>query len=201
MNQPWLITSDWPLRAFDSNAAKNSPLRVAPLRAVAHKPAFMLDEESIQRSLFRHERRSALVLDHEHQEFRRLGIACVPVNDMNIVGAFIEGLSGCQRYLLSTLHLHHNGAVQYVNNRMCIVSVDRARPAGRMLYCDHQKFLAGVLRKVLGHQRRDLGLLSHGRAGQEAWQNQRNEFGRHSSLIRSSPRTSSRQRVNPWAHL
>src|SRR5262245_54212688 len=47
MNQPWLITSDWPLRAFDSNAAKNSPLRVAPLRAVAHKPAFMLDEESI----------------------------------------------------------------------------------------------------------------------------------------------------------
>src|SRR5262245_37033013 len=24
MNQPWLTTSDWPVRAFDSNAAKNS---------------------------------------------------------------------------------------------------------------------------------------------------------------------------------
>src|SRR5262245_22487334 len=24
MNQPWLTTSDWPVRAFDSNAAKNA---------------------------------------------------------------------------------------------------------------------------------------------------------------------------------
>src|SRR5215475_977341 len=68
-----------------------------------------------QRSLYRHERRSTLVLDQEHQEFRRLGAACVPVNDMNIVRAFIEGLSWCQYYLLSTLQLHHNGALQYVN--------------------------------------------------------------------------------------
>src|SRR5206468_6036573 len=92
----------------------------------------------IQQSLYWHERRSALVLDQEHQEFRRLGTARVPVNDMNIVGAFIEGLSWCQCYLFSTLQLHHNGALQYVNHRMCIVSVDRTRPAGRMLYCDHQ---------------------------------------------------------------
>src|SRR5262245_16124436 len=57
----------------------------------------------IQRSLYWHERRSALVLDKKHQEFRRLGTAGVPVNDMNIVRAFIEGLSWRQRYLLSTL--------------------------------------------------------------------------------------------------
>src|SRR5436190_7544324 len=78
---------------------------------------------SIQQSLYRHEHRSALVLDQEHQEFRRLGTACVPVNDMNIVGAFIEGLSLCQCYLFSTLHLHHNGALQYVNNRVLPASV------------------------------------------------------------------------------
>src|SRR5215470_10805892 len=30
--------------------------------------------------IYWHERRSALVLDQEHQEFRRLGTACVPVN-------------------------------------------------------------------------------------------------------------------------
>src|SRR6266850_5742130 len=94
----------------------------------------------IQQSLCWHQHRSALVLDQEHQEFRRLGTACVPAYDMDIVGAFIEGLSWCQCYLLSTLHLHHNGALQYVNDRMCIVSVDRVRPAGRMLYCDHQNF-------------------------------------------------------------
>src|SRR5215469_18203363 len=72
------------------------------------------------------ERWSALVLDQDHQEFRRLGTACVPVNDMNIVRTFIESLSWCQRYLLSALQLHHNGALQYVDKRMCIVSVDSA---------------------------------------------------------------------------
>src|SRR5215471_2782873 len=41
------------------------------------------------------------VLDQEHQKFRRIGTACVPVNYMNIVRAFIEGLSWCQCYLLS----------------------------------------------------------------------------------------------------
>ena len=106
---------------------------------------------AIRPSLDWHERRSALVLDQDHQEFRRLGIAGVPVHDMNIVGAFIEGLSWCQCYLLSTLQLHHNGALQYVNNRMCIVSVDRVRPAGRILYCDHQHFPAGILRKIFRH--------------------------------------------------
>src|SRR5262249_9023829 len=84
----------------------------------------------IQQSLYWHERRSALVLDQEHQEFRRLGSACIPVNDMNIVRALTEGLSWYQCYLLSTLQLHHNGALQDVNKRMCIVSVDNARPPG-----------------------------------------------------------------------
>src|SRR5262249_49287 len=119
-------------------------------------------------SLYWHERRSTLVLDQEHQEFRRIGTACVPVNDMNIVRSFIEGLSWCQCYLLSTLQLHHDGALQYVYKRMCIVSVDRARPAGRMLYCDHQNFPAGILRKIFRHERRDLRLLSHRRAAHEA---------------------------------
>src|SRR5262245_35261856 len=115
-----------------------------------------------------HERRGAFVLDQEHQEFRRIGSACVPVNDVNIVRALIEALSWCQCYLLSTLQLHHNGALQHVNKRMCIVSVDGARPAWRMLYCDHHNFLAGILRKIFGHERRDLGLLSHRRAAHEA---------------------------------
>src|SRR5262245_37390186 len=58
---------------------------------------------------------------------------------MEIVRAFIEGLSGCQCHLLSTLHLHHNGALQHVNKRMCIVSMNDGPPAGRMLDCDHQR--------------------------------------------------------------
>src|SRR5262245_35482437 len=123
---------------------------------------------SIQRSLYRHDRRSTLVLGQGHQDFRRLGSACVPVTDMNIVRAFIEGLSWCQSYLLSTLQLHYNGALQYVNKRMCIVSMDSARPAGCMLYCDYQNFPAGILRQIFGHERCDLRLLSHRRAGHKA---------------------------------
>src|SRR5262249_4959294 len=123
------------------------------------------------------------------QEFRRLGIARVPVNDMNIVGAFIEALSWCQRYLLSTFQLHHNGALQHVNKGMCIVSVDRARPAGRMLDCDHQSFPAGTLRQIFSHERCDLRLLSHRSTGHEAQQNQCNAFDRHNRLFRSPPET------------
>src|SRR5215510_16355553 len=76
-----------------------------------------------RRLLCWHECRSALVLDQDHQEFGRLRTACVPVNDMNIGGAFIEALSRCQGYLFSTLHLHHDGAFQYLDHRMRIVSV------------------------------------------------------------------------------
>src|SRR6516162_10110802 len=120
-----------------------------------------------EQSLCRHERRGALVLDQEHEEFRGLGTACVPVDEMNIVRAFIEGLSWYQCYLLSTLQLHHNGALQHVNERMCIVSVDRARPAGCTLYCNHQRFPAGTFRKILRNERRDLRVLGRRRAGHE----------------------------------
>src|SRR5207247_7259983 len=94
----------------------------APASFSAWHPGHFISPASlIQPSLCWHERRSALVLDQDHQEFRRLGTACVPVNDMNIVGAFIEGLSWCQCYLFSTLHLQHNGALQHVNNIMRIL--------------------------------------------------------------------------------
>jgi hypothetical protein len=73
---------------------------------------------------------------------------------------------------------------------MGMVSVDRARPAGRMLDGDHQHFLAGILRQIFRHERRDLNLLSHRRAGHEAEQNERHECGRHNRLFRSSPETS-----------
>src|SRR5262249_48465873 len=122
----------------------------------------------VHSSFYWHDRRSTLVLDQQHQEFCWIATACIPVNDMNIVRTFIEGLSWRQCYLLSTLQLHHNGALQHVNKRLCIVSVDRVRPAWRMLYCDHQNFPAGILRKIFRHERRDLRLLSHRWAAHEA---------------------------------
>src|SRR5882672_735639 len=66
---------------------------------------------SFRESLQWHEDGSAFVLDQEHYEFCWLGGACIPANDMLVVGAFIKRLSGCQRHLLPTLHLHDNGTL------------------------------------------------------------------------------------------
>src|SRR4029077_17208611 len=56
------------------------------------------------------------------------------------------------------------------------------------LYRDHHEFSAGALRKIFGHERRDLRLLSHRRAGHEAQQSQRNESGHHSPPLSFLPR-------------
>src|SRR5262249_18690776 len=104
-----------------------------------------------RRSLYWQERRGTLVLDPKHHQIGRLGAAGVAVDEMNVAGAFIEGLSWGERYLFSALYLHYDGPLQDVKNRMCIVPVGGVRPAGCMLYFDHQKFLAGALWKILRH--------------------------------------------------
>src|SRR5262245_58723816 len=81
--------------------------------------------KTLPESLHWHEHRSALVLDQEHEEFCWFGAAGVPTNDMDIVGAFIKGLPGCQRDFFSALQLHHDGAFQHVHKRVGIVSMDR----------------------------------------------------------------------------
>src|SRR5580692_354364 len=87
--------------------------------------AFLTIRPATRRSFDRHQHRSAFVLYEEHQKFRRLGGTCVPANEMNIVGALIKGLSWCQGHLFSSLHLHHNRALQHINECLRIVSVDR----------------------------------------------------------------------------
>jgi hypothetical protein len=73
MNQPWLTTSDWPVRAFDSNTAKNSAAS-ATSSPVVNSPSTGLLQHHLAdhlllgdaqllrllRDLFVHERRSVL---------------------------------------------------------------------------------------------------------------------------------------------
>jgi hypothetical protein len=47
----------------------------------------------------------------EHEEFRRFCLAGISPNDMNIIGAFVEALTGCQNRFLSASHLHHDRAL------------------------------------------------------------------------------------------
>src|SRR6185437_4022678 len=51
-----------------------------------------------------------------HDEFRRFGFAGVPPNNMDIIRAFVEGLTGCEGYLLAASHLHHDRALQHIDN-------------------------------------------------------------------------------------
>ena len=59
-------------------------------------------------SVRRHQYRGAFVLHEEHDEFRRLGLACVPPDDVNIIRAFVEALTRCQSHFFSASHLHHD---------------------------------------------------------------------------------------------
>ncbi len=81
-------------------------------------------------SLRGHYRRTALVLQQEHQELGRFGAAGVASNDMDVVRAFIKRLPGKQRHRLSSFHLHHDRALQHVDERIGIVPVDGSAPPG-----------------------------------------------------------------------
>src|SRR5215472_18645295 len=142
------------------------------LKASVHKAVIRL-------SLHRHYYRGAFVLNQEHHKFGWLSTARIPANDVNVVGAFVEGLTRCECDLLSALYLHDDRAFQHVDKRMCIVAMHRVRAAGWVLDCDHQAFLVGKVRQVFrqellhpGLLLRHFRLLSHERASYETYQHQ-----------------------------
>src|ERR1044071_3836975 len=57
-----------------------------------------------------HQQGSALFLDQNDDKLRRLSFARVSAHDMNVIWIFVEGLTRCQRNLLSAFHLHHDRA-------------------------------------------------------------------------------------------
>jgi len=56
----------------------------------------------------RHHYGRAFILNQEHYQFRRFGLACVLPDDVNIIGTFVEGLTGCQSHFFSSTQLHHD---------------------------------------------------------------------------------------------
>ena len=89
-----------------------------------------------------YQHRSAFVLHEDNNEFRRLGFACVPPNDVNIIGAFVKGLTGCQSHFFPAPHLHHDRAFQHIDEPMSIVAMDGVSTARRIYHGDHQTLLA-----------------------------------------------------------
>src|SRR5262249_23942808 len=89
-----------------------------------------------------HLRRSAYVLHEQHDEFRRFGLARVPPNDVDIIWAFVEGLTRYENCFRSASYLHHDRAFQHIHKRMCIVAMCWVRTARRILHREHQTFFA-----------------------------------------------------------
>src|SRR5262245_7981229 len=110
-----------------------------------------------------HQDRSAFLLDEHDEELRRFRLACVPPDDVNIIGTLVEALTRFQSHFLSPFHLHHDRAFQHVDEPVCIVAMDGVRTAGRILHGDHQPlFVAWKVCQVSRHDLGNLGLLALG---------------------------------------
>jgi hypothetical protein len=68
--------------------------------------------------------RGAFVLYKERNEFRRFRPTCVTAEHMEIVGTFIERLTGSEDHFLPTAYLHYDGPLRehygdvWVQNRL-----------------------------------------------------------------------------------
>src|SRR5262249_36966391 len=88
----------------------------------------------------RHQNRSAFVLNLEHYEFCQFGLAGVSPDDVNIIRAFVECLTGCQGYFLPVPHLHHDGTLKDINKCVRVVAMYRVRAARGIFHEQQQTF-------------------------------------------------------------
>src|SRR4030095_41401 len=102
----------------------------------------------------RYQHGGSFVLHEEHDEFCRFGFAGVSPDDVNILGAFIEGLTRCQSHFLPASYLHYDRAFQHINKSMCVVAMYWVGAAGRILNQEHQTFLPRKVRQVFRHELR-----------------------------------------------
>src|SRR5262249_32103025 len=119
------------------------------------------------------------VLYEEHQEFCWLGTACVPTDDMHVVGSLVVRLPRSQFHFLSALDLHHDGTFQDVDEPMRIVPVDWIGSAGGIFHDKHQSLLARALLEVLRKEGCDFGFLSNSGVDHQTCQNQQQYFAFH----------------------
>jgi len=90
--------------------------------------------------LHRNQNRCIFVFEQEHQELGWHRLARVATNGVNIVGAFVERLSGREGYGLPAVHAHDDAAFQHIDEGLRVVAVDRVRATRRIFDRYHQKF-------------------------------------------------------------
>lgn len=98
-----------------------------------------------------HENGSLLVLDEEHQELCRLGVAGVSTDQVDAVWTLIERLSVMKSHFLAPFHLHYDRAFEHIDKSTGVMAVDGIRSARGVIHRDHRNFLAGDIGQSLGH--------------------------------------------------
>ena len=82
-----------------------------------------------------------------------LGGTGVPGDRMNVARFLIKRLSRRQGPSLASADLHHDGALQDIDECLGIVTMNRIGAPGRILHEEHQCLLARNVPKLLRHER------------------------------------------------
>src|SRR5690349_18469814 len=88
-----------------------------------------------------YQHRGAFVFHEDDDEFCRFGVASVSPDDVNVLRAFIEGLTRCQSHFFPAPDLHYDRAFEHIDKSMCVVAMDWVRAAWRILNQEHETFL------------------------------------------------------------
>src|SRR5262249_9198812 len=87
--------------------------------------------------------RRTLVLNEDDEKLRRVCLAGVGTDNVNVVRTFIEGLTRVKGDRLLPLNLHYDGAFQHINECVRVMAMDGVHCARRILDDQHRALLTG----------------------------------------------------------
>src|SRR5436190_922246 len=94
--------------------------------------------------------RNTLVFHQKHDELRRFALARAAADDVNVIWAFIESFAGFDHDRLRAPQLHHDRALEHVNEGVRIVSMDLVGAARRVGDRKYETFFAWNVRQGFG---------------------------------------------------
>src|SRR6516225_7387643 len=84
-----------------------------------------------------------LVINEYDEKLRRLRLAGVATDNVNVIGTFIERLTSVKGDRLLPLNLHYDGAFQHIIECVRVMAMDGVCCAGRILDDQHRALLTG----------------------------------------------------------
>src|SRR5262249_62151711 len=101
-----------------------SPVKIAGMSEVVMVVSWSLD---------RRQNRCTFVFDQEDEELGRRSLARVSANDVHVIDPLVEGLASHQGDGCPASDLHHDGALENVDQRLRLTRLPPAHPSRRDL--------------------------------------------------------------------